>query len=503
MSIPDSRILPKKEADLFRSLVKCYEEKLYKKGVKNADIILKKHPDHGETQAMKGLILNCLNRKEEAYELVKLGLRNDMRSHVCWHVFGLLYRSDRNYLEASKCYLNALKIDKDNQNILRDLSFLQIQMRNMPGFVESRRRMVVLKPSHRPSWITYAVANFFNKEYSNACSIIDTFLNASQEEKVPYEVSEMLLFQSECFLKRGAFAEGLDHLDSIENRVTDKLSWRTRRAELFLLLGRYSDALTAWKGLLNENPENYRYHSGLQMTVLELDSTLCLELLNLKRLELPSTVLQLSSDQFATLKTAYTEHVPACSATLKISLGFLSGEELAVQLDEYMKKALRAGKPNLYGDIAALTRVPDPANPGRAIYARDAKDLQAHSVTQIVMDLLDTYERNLSSNGTFHDSPSSDAPTEVPSVRMWTLFMRSHLLSACGRHKEALRDIEAAISHTPTGLDCLHKRARILKQSGDVKGACDAMDYCRSLDLQDRYVSSFFLSQTTLLCVFS
>ena len=32
---------------------------------------------------MKGLILNCLGRKEEAYENVRRGLKNDIRSHVC------------------------------------------------------------------------------------------------------------------------------------------------------------------------------------------------------------------------------------------------------------------------------------------------------------------------------------------------------------------------------------------------------------------------------------
>ena len=65
-----------------------------------------------ETLAMKGLTLNCLGRKEEAYEYVRRGLRNDLQSHVCWHVFGLLQRSDRKYDEAIKCYRNALKWDK-------------------------------------------------------------------------------------------------------------------------------------------------------------------------------------------------------------------------------------------------------------------------------------------------------------------------------------------------------------------------------------------------------
>ena len=48
-----------------------------------------------ETLAMKGLTLNCLGRKEEAYDFVRRGVKNDLKSHVCWHVFGLLHRSDR------------------------------------------------------------------------------------------------------------------------------------------------------------------------------------------------------------------------------------------------------------------------------------------------------------------------------------------------------------------------------------------------------------------------
>ncbi|KAB2037342.1 hypothetical protein ES319_D03G068400v1 [Gossypium barbadense] len=118
--------LPPKEANLFKLIVKSYETKQYKKGLKAADAILKKFPDHGETLSMKGLTLNCMDRKTEAYELVRLGLKNDLKSHVCWDVYGLLYRSDREYREAIKCYRNALRIDPDNIEILRDLSLLQI-----------------------------------------------------------------------------------------------------------------------------------------------------------------------------------------------------------------------------------------------------------------------------------------------------------------------------------------------------------------------------------------
>jgi tetratricopeptide (TPR) repeat protein len=121
--------LPKKEAELFHQLVSCYEKKEYKKGIRTADTILKKFPTHAETLSMKGLICHLLNDKVVAYELANKGVALDPKSYVCWHVKGLLHKSDNNYSEALNCYGEALKISPDNNNILKDLSSLQIQVR--------------------------------------------------------------------------------------------------------------------------------------------------------------------------------------------------------------------------------------------------------------------------------------------------------------------------------------------------------------------------------------
>jgi N-alpha-acetyltransferase 15/16, NatA auxiliary subunit len=83
-----NQVLPTKEAALFRQIVKLYESKQYKKAVKTADQVLKKFSNHGETLAMKGLALGSMEKKEEAYDLARRGLKADLKSHVCWHVYG-------------------------------------------------------------------------------------------------------------------------------------------------------------------------------------------------------------------------------------------------------------------------------------------------------------------------------------------------------------------------------------------------------------------------------
>merc|ERR1719375_556788 len=113
---------------------------------------------------MKGLIVNAMansrveadrgegdkkDKKKEAVDLIKRGLMMDMRSHVCWHVYGLLHRSCQDYNEAIKAYKQALRIDPENLQILRDLGLLQVQMRDLAGFRETRLAILTLRPNSK------------------------------------------------------------------------------------------------------------------------------------------------------------------------------------------------------------------------------------------------------------------------------------------------------------------------------------------------------------------
>lgn len=53
-------------------------------------------------------------------------LFNMADEQMCVLTCRLIYRAYLNYDEAIKCYKNALRIDKENYQILRDLSHLQV-----------------------------------------------------------------------------------------------------------------------------------------------------------------------------------------------------------------------------------------------------------------------------------------------------------------------------------------------------------------------------------------
>ncbi|XP_047611702.1 N-alpha-acetyltransferase 16, NatA auxiliary subunit isoform X5 [Phacochoerus africanus] len=260
--------LPPKESNLFKRILKCYEQKQYKNGLKFCKMILSnpKFAEHGETLAMKGLTLNCLGKKEEAYEFVRKGLRNDVKSHVCWHVYGLLQRADKKYDEAIKCYRNALKLDKDNLQILRDLSLLQIQMRDLEGYRETRYQLLQLRPTQRASWIGYAIAYHLLKDYDMALKLLEEFRQTQQvpPNKIDYEYSELILYQNQVMREADLFQESLEHIETYEKQVCDKLLVEEIKGEMLLKLGRLKEASEVFKNLIDRNAENWCYYEGLE-----------------------------------------------------------------------------------------------------------------------------------------------------------------------------------------------------------------------------------------------
>uniref|UniRef100_A0A4W3JXP8 N-alpha-acetyltransferase 15, NatA auxiliary subunit a n=1 Tax=Callorhinchus milii TaxID=7868 RepID=A0A4W3JXP8_CALMI len=145
---------------------------------------------------------------------------------MSWHVYGLLQRSDKKYDEAIKCYRNALKWDKDNLQILRDLSLLQIQMRDLEGYRETRYQLLQLRPAQRASWIGYAIAYHLLEDYDMASKILEEFRKTQQAspDKIDYEYSELLLYQNQVLREGGMYKEALDHLDNHDKQICDKLA---------------------------------------------------------------------------------------------------------------------------------------------------------------------------------------------------------------------------------------------------------------------------------------
>ena len=299
--------LSTRESNLFRTVIKHYEDKQYKRGLKAAEQILKKNPKHGDTIAMKALIINAQGKTEEAFDLAKEALKLDMKSHICWHVYGILYRTNKNFEEAIKAYKFALRLEPESAQILRDLAVLQIQMRDYQGYIQSRLLMLKARPQLRQSWTALAIAYHLAGDLKQAEHILTSYEESlkSPPLKTDFENSEAVLYKNSIIAETGDIQRALDHLETIGKSNLDKLAVMELRAQYLAQLGKKDEAAQAYRALLNRNFEHPEYYTRL------------VEILGLT--EGPEDAQKAIYDEYA-------EKYPRCDAAKRLPLDFLTGE---------------------------------------------------------------------------------------------------------------------------------------------------------------------------------
>lgn len=484
--------------------------------------------------------------------MVKLGLMNDMRSHVCWHVYGLIYRSERNYNEAIKAYKQALRIDKDNLQILRDLSLLQIQMRDLSGFALTRHSILTLKPNQKINWLTFALAKHLIGDLRGAIGVIDIYLGTLKEdegdtkggkndrENVPknpdlirgYESSELALYRNLLLAEiPNNWNEALAHLDECQHLIVDNLSWSKARGRYQLQMQLFDDAQTTFLELLKQGySEDYAVHSGYMCSLLRLDSEFCEEALDTgmgrcgdvrreyrrKGMDTPATMRPLTRDQRRTLILAYRELarmdgiLGKSHAVHRINLTLYKFDESITEnhsiadneekqineanewtraIETYIKSNISRGVPSLGSDLCSLLLVQDP-NSKRYRIAVEAMEIKDHPIYCRLVELIDEYIISLERYSKFPDCESENGKVEPPSTLLWALYLRAYLHEVAHEYASALALASKCIEHTPTAVDVYELKGRIIQKAGSNEAAADCLDDGRKLDKQDRFINN-------------
>jgi len=171
-----------------------------------------------------------------------------------------------------KCYLNAMKRDKTNIHILRDLSLLQIQLRDLPGYLKTRKALLHLKPGRAESWYTFCMAWELLKHYDEAIDVMTAFeeITESSERKktgtigATFETGERKLYIAKLYEEAGRITEAIEYLKNSEPQIVDKHGMKVALANLYLKNNDKEAAKEMFRALIDTNPENRDFHIGLQ-----------------------------------------------------------------------------------------------------------------------------------------------------------------------------------------------------------------------------------------------
>lgn len=381
---------------------------------------------------MKGLILTHTGKRQEGVDLVRKGIRQDLTSHIVWHVYGLVQKADKDYEGALKSYQQALRFDEHNQNILRDAAALQAQLRHFDGLVESRRTLLSVRPNLRQNWIGLALALSLSGDNERAVSVLEK--HEGSLKNVPandYEHSELLLFHLRILALDDPRA-ALQFLRAHESDIVDTISKLLYRARLLTELND-PDAPEAWRALVDRNPDSRDYIAALIA----------------------------NADPLPILNDLITAH-PRASAPRELALIHSSGPTFADLARHHLSSNLSKGVPSLFATTKPLLSDPE----------------KLSTIRDIALDI----KRSVSS-------------TE-PTLYLWTTYFLAQLTSYSAKYRtssstqqDALDLVEEATAHTPTLPELWTLRGKILKRMGDPHGAVDAVQVARDLDGQDRFLN--------------
>ncbi|KAJ5929474.1 N-terminal acetyltransferase A complex subunit n.t1.c1 [Penicillium verhagenii] len=419
-----------KDQSLFRQVVRNFELKQYKKGIKTADQVLRKNPKHGDTQAMKALIMSNMGQSEEAFTLAKEALRNDMKSHITWHVYGLLYRQEKNYEEAIKAYRFALRLEPESGPIQRDLALLQMQMRDFQGYIQTRTAMLQARPGVRQNWTALAIAHHLSGDLEEAEKVLTTYEDTLKGTPpvADMEHSEAILYKNSIIAETGNLERALEHLEKFGYRCTDVLAVMEMKADYLLRLGpdRKAEAEEAYTALLERNPENSVYYNGL----------------------------------------IQAKENPRGDAARRIPLDILEGEDFKQAADVYLQGMLKRGVPSLFANIKSL-------------YTNPAK-------RDLVQALVEGYVSSSPAQG----NDSAD-PKEKEFLELSYYFLAQHYNYHLSRNiSKAMENVDKAIELSPKTVEYQMTKARIWKHYGNPVKAAAEMEKARLLDEKDRHINT-------------
>lgn len=400
---------------------------------------------------MKALIINSQGNSEEAFALAKIALKNDMKSHICWHVYGLLYRSVKNFEEAIKAYKFALRLEPESQQIQRDLALLQMQMRDYQGYIQSRRAILQARTALRQNWTALAVAQHLAGDLADAERTLTVCEETLKSPKADLEVSEAILYKNTIIAEMGEIERALEHLDAVSKSNPDRTAVMEMRAQYLLKLGKKEEAASAYRALLNRNAENRAYYDGLQ------------------------AALGLQAADVSSLKSLFSEYAEKNSrgnAARRIPLDLFEGEDFREAADKYLQHLLHKGVPSTFANVKALYSDP--------------------SKRDTILDLVEGY---LISTQTDQINGSSEAHMNGDTTSAFYASVRYFLAQHYNYHVsrdlgKAMTIIDECIASKPESVDYHMTRARIWKHYGNTHRASETMEKARTLDIRDRYINT-------------
>eukprot|EP01091_Cochliopodium_minus_P011745 TRINITY_DN3418_c0_g1_i1.p1 TRINITY_DN3418_c0_g1~~TRINITY_DN3418_c0_g1_i1.p1 ORF type:complete len:828 (+),score=282.26 TRINITY_DN3418_c0_g1_i1:29-2512(+) len=440
----------------WKAMIGFYESKAYDKAVKSADLILKRTPNQIETICIKALSLIQVDiKKKEAYDIIKLALKTNLKNPKLWRTLGQLHSYDGQFEQAVNAFKTSLRMEAKQPEVIKELAELQIYLRDYTGYNESRASMFNDNSSTMSNWMGYATSSYLAGDIDLALNIISTFIDngllVSKSVKPPSR-NKIVCFKLRLLEESGKDQEFLTFLKKHEIFLTDKAYINELLFRVYTRLGQKEKAKEAITYLLERSTENSDYHNKYLLVNGLLNKDGAVEEENIPK------VLQIYSD----LKKKY----PRSFSISRIPLTYAKGDSFKTLFSEFIQPNLVKGVPSLFNSVKSLYK--------------DQEKVQI--ITQIITEILES----ITKNNTF---PNDEEKLPITTI-LWVWIYCARHYDMVKDYKKAFELIDKAIEHTPTLEDLYFIKAKFAKHVGDFQTAYRLVDKAKNIDIGDRFMNT-------------
>ena len=445
----------------FQIALKEFDSKRYEKVEKLCDKMIAKNPKDDQALALKGLAYLYLKKPQEGEQILKQALKANFKSAVAWHFYAIFQKEQGNYSQAMKSYIKALNLSPNNFNIIRDLSYMQLYLRQLNSFVDTCRKGIDKKPGVLLNWVSFAFGCVLIKDYRSAQIALKTTENIGGTVLKKNEKHEIKIFNAMVENMNGKYEEAMNYLIHYKGELIDKPLVYIMIVENALKSKKYNIGLDYCSKALAITPDNSKlFCAYFQMKINEKDfePTVYNDLLNIPE---DFKYLPKLKEILSELKEKYTKN----KILDNLELAFSQGEEFKNLIESYFINQVEKALPSFYTNIQFIYK------------------LQPYKV-KYIQEILDKYLENINKNSKVSDN------LDLPIHTSWVYFYAAQHYLFFSELEKAFNYINLALDLTPSVVEFYMVAAKIFKHSYMMDKCILAFDKARLLDLGDRYLNA-------------
>ncbi|MCQ2819432.1 MAG: hypothetical protein MJ252_19390 [archaeon] len=449
----------------FQEAMKLFDNKDYKACKKACDKILDKNPSNTEGLALKGLTLYYLKEKEEGKKLINQAIKTNFKSSIAWHFYAIFHREENNNPQALKCYIQAYKNDPTNFNVIRDISYIQLFLRQLNSFETYSKIAVDVKPNIPANWITYSLANALIKNYDLAERILELAENTMKDTLKKNEIHEMRIFGATLREMNGNYEDALKYLLESKEYIIDTPIYYEKIIKNAFLSKKYETGIEYCYKFFENNPEN---------------ANILVHLLNMKLNSINSEkdalfknyndILSIQEDnknlkEISEIINDLIQKYPKSKMLARVDLAVSMGDEFKDKFEKYLIKNINQTLPSCYINV-------------KFIYKNQTFKIN------IIQNFLNQIEKSI--NEKKEITPELKSQIHFA----WFYFYCSLHYCALNKNEEALININKATDISPTVVEFYMAKAKILRRCGMTEESALFLEKAKKLDCGDRYLSA-------------